>query len=38
MKLTILVLFPCITLPVQLLASASYDDTIKIFREDDDDW
>src|SRR5690606_41162894 len=23
---------------VQLLASASYDDTIKIWRDDDDDW
>lgn len=23
---------------VQLLASASYDDTIKMYREEDDDW
>ena len=23
---------------LQLLASASYDNTIKIYREDDDDW
>ena len=31
--------FTCLLVSVwQLLASASYDDTIKIWREDDDDW
>ena len=34
---TVLVL-ASLALAVQLLASASYDDTIKMYREEDDDW
>ena len=34
---TVLV-FTGLALVVQLLASASYDDTIKMYREEDDDW
>ena len=34
---TVLV-FAGLALVVQLLASASYDDTIKMYREEDDDW
>ena len=37
MNFTVLV-FIDLTFVVQLLASASYDDTIKMYREEDDDW
>ena len=37
MNFTVL-MFTDLALVVQLLASASYDDTIKMYREEDDDW
>ena len=37
MNFTVLV-FTDLALVVQLLASASYDYTIKMYREEDDDW